>query len=194
VLRNDVGTVFVVRATPDGRCYAVHVASGGASLSCPPAAGPTTMEPSVSGGTGEPNRALYAHTGSSIARVVVSFEGGGTKAVVPRRGFVLARLPRGAVVDSIAGFDSSGRRVALRDWGRSRLVGGEATIHNLTSRWIVLGPSAPTSAKLRAKGLEPHTVSCRRLRRSPPLAGYRAGAHVSFLCRGGVLTRIAPVH
>jgi hypothetical protein len=187
VLRNATGEVWVIRAVPSDTCSAFRIASGGATLGCPTPLTPRRMQVGVMRSSDPPTRVLNGRTGSAIVRVVVSYEGGGRQVVHPRRGYVLAKLRSSGVVDSIAGVDASGRRVALSSEGRSAVAAGSATIRSITPRWIALGPSKATAAELEAQGRDPHVTTCRRTKASPPLDGYRAGVHVQYICRGRVL-------
>jgi len=144
------------------------------------------MEIGVFRSSGSP-RVLYGRTGASIAHVVVTFAGGRRLTLTPRRGFVLSALPAQGSLESIAGIDSAGRRVALNDFGRTNVIGGGATIHRITTRWISFGVSPATEARLRAQGKSPALTHCRRTKWSPLLSGYRPGVHVRYICRGGAL-------
>ena len=180
VLRNEAGQVVVARSTSGGSCYAIRHRSGAGTLGCPPPLAPDELEVGFVGG--ESGFTLTGRAGSAITRVIVHFRDGNEQTIAPKNGYLLALLPRARnatrpaeTIGSITGLNAAGDEIAEQPYTDTpRLTGGSGAIRSITPSSISIGRG----------------TTCRRTASSPPLAGYRSGLLVQYLCEDNVLTLI----
>jgi hypothetical protein len=178
VLKDGAGEILVAPSTTGGTCYAIHWSHGG-QINCPPALPADSVNVEIDGGD-KRAAAAYIRAGTAIKAVVVRYRNGHAQTIELANGLALAAIPAGDATEtgsfandlaSYTGLDANGR--ALVTQNVLALTGGAGAISELTATSVSIGH-----------------YGCKITSDSPPLAGYRLGVHVRYLCDGGALTLI----